>query len=47
MIRVHRNRIIYKVVNNKQPQAKKLLNSASAYSLLMMGPLTMKLGALI
>ena len=47
MIRVHRCRN-YKVVNNnKKPQAKRLLNGVSAYDLFMMGPLTMKLGALM
>ena len=48
MIRVHRNRS-YKVVNNnKQPQAKKTFKwcDVSAYNLLVMGPLIMKLGAL-
>ena len=45
MIKRNRN---YKVVNNnKQPQAKRLLNGVSAYNLLMVGPLTKKLGALM
>ena len=49
MIRVNRN-INYKLViinNSKQPQAVKLVNGVCAYKLLVVGPLTMKLGTLI
>ena len=43
MRRVHRNRN-YKVNNNKHPQA---INGVCAYKLLVVGPLTMKLGTLM
>ena len=47
MIRVH-CKMNYKFVNNnKQPQAIKLVHSVCASNLLMVGPLTTKLGTLI
>ena len=42
-----RNRNYKFVNNNKQPQAKRLLNGVSSYNLLMVGPLTIHLGALM
>ena len=51
MMRVHRNRNYKFVNNNKQPQAiktyKMIINGVGASDLLMVGPLTMKLGTLI
>ena len=44
---IKRNRNYMVVNNNKQPQAKNTFNGVSAYNLVMMGPLTMKLGALM
>ena len=35
------------VNNNKQPQTKTLLNGVSAYNLLMVGPLAIKLSPLM
>ena len=47
MMRVHRNRNYKLVNNNKQPQAIKLVNGVCASNLLIVGPLTMKLGTLM
>ena len=44
MMRVHRNRNYNLVKNNKQPQAKKVVNGVCANKLLVVVPLTMKLG---